>query len=63
LELLLVEDESSVISLIQRGLKYEDFQITVANDHVTSDEWIGCLPADPQFRQRCAFHVTEKLLR
>jgi len=32
LEILLVEDESSVISLIQRGLKYEDFQISVAND-------------------------------
>lgn len=32
MELLLVEDESSVISLIQRGLKYEDFQITVAMD-------------------------------
>lgn len=35
MELLLVEDESSVISLIQRGLKYEDFQITVANDGLT----------------------------
>ena len=32
MELLLVEDESSVISLIQRGLKYEDFQISVATD-------------------------------
>lgn len=32
MELLLVEDESSVISLIQRGLKYEDFHITVAID-------------------------------
>jgi len=35
LEILLVEDESSVISLIQRGLKYEDFQISVATDGIS----------------------------
>ncbi|WP_313260541.1 response regulator transcription factor [Sphingobacterium sp.] len=35
MEILLVEDESSVISLIQRGLKYEDFQISVATDGIS----------------------------
>lgn len=35
MEILLIEDESSVISLIQRGLRYEDFCISVAVDGIS----------------------------
>lgn len=35
MEILLIEDESSVISIIERGLKYENFKIAVAKDGIT----------------------------